>query len=397
MDHLSVFKPKHLRVAKLRSKSVDLARYGNRKLIVIQLSGGNDGLNTIIPFRNDTYYKARPKLAIKAQQALSLDTETSCHKSLIKFKSLFDKGLVTIINSVGYPNPIRSHFSSMDIWHTGSLKVNKDSVGWIGRYLDHYGDYENQLGAVELNDVLSLALKGNHTNGIAVNDFLSFFKELKNPSIYPFVRSTPNIGKQNKNLQYIYDRIKSGYYALEPIVQQYKTAKIKSNFSRSEFGKDCKSVADLIISGSPSKIYYISHGSFDTHVKQAKTHQALLKVFSDNLFELVKTLKAYDQWNDVSILVFSEFGRRVAENRSIGTDHGAANNVFLISDQLNRPGFYNEPANLTDLHDGDIKFEIDFRSVYTDILSDWLGVNAKLILNERFRKLNLFKTKDILS
>ncbi len=384
--------PRYLRRAAIHSQPIMSARHQHRKLIVVQLSGGNDGLNTIVPYRDDNYYNLRPQIGISKDKVRDIDGNHGFNLGLSGLGQLYDQGLVSIINSVGYPNPNRSHFVSMDIWHTGSLQLTKEMTGWLGRYLDHYGPDHNSLGAIETSDLLSLALRGEHNNGIAVNDIMSYFQEMKSREIQQSItQPIPKI-TDNPNLELIYRKLQQGYYSIEPIVEKFKQTSIAANYSNDEFGKDCKAVSDLILTGSSTQIYYIPHGGFDTHVSQVGKHQRLLTSLGDNLLELVNTLKVNGMWNDVSILVFSEFGRRVKENGSKGTDHGAANNLFVLSPLLAQPGFFNSAPDLSDLEDGDIKYQIDFRSVYTDLLADWLGVDAELILRDQFPRLGLFKS-----
>jgi uncharacterized protein (DUF1501 family) len=385
------FIPKYLKRAILKSKPLQTASQKQRRLIVVQLSGGNDGLNTIVPYRNDIYHNLRPELGLKKTDVIDINGEFGLNPGLGGIRSLYDQGLVSIINSVGYPNPNRSHFVSMDIWHTASLRISRDMTGWIGRYLDQYSDPKNALAAVETSDLLSLALRGDETSGVAVNDFVNLFDEMQSPNIrQTIVQPQPNI-IANPNLEIIYQKLKEGYYSLEPIVEKFSTSSVQANYSNDEFGKDCKAITDLILAGAPTQIFYLPHGGFDTHVSQVSKHRKLLQTFGDNLAEMVKTLKSQNQWNDTTILVFSEFGRRVKENGSKGTDHGAANVSFVLSNHLAKPGMVNAMPDLSNLNDGDIKYQIDFRDIYHDILADWLGVDAKLILRERFRGLGLFK------
>lgn len=367
----------------------------SRKLVVIQLSGGNDGLNTIIPYRNDIYHNSRPTLALSKNQNLALDNDTLIHSSMDGFKDLYDKGLLNIINNVGYPNPTRSHFSAMDIWHTASLKPSNMPTGWIGRLLDQYQSKEAELKALELSDSLSLALRGMKREGIAVNDFIDFFDNLDAPILKRNFLDKGVVSTGNQGLDYIYEVLKNSYYAFQPIVRKSRETQIEDIFDKNEFSRDCYSVCNMIISGSQTQIYYISLGGFDTHANQKKVHQQLLSQLSKNVHKMVNLLKKNDCFSEVSFLVFSEFGRRVKENASLGTDHGAANNVFLISDHLQSPGLFNELPDLTNLDDGDITFTVDFRSVYASLLRDWLGVRPEYVIDSNLPILNIFSSDQI--
>ena len=205
---LQQFIPNYLKRGVLKSKPLQSASQKQRRLIVVQLGGGNDGLNTIVPYRDDIYHKCRPELGLKKSDVIDLNGNVGLNPGLGGIQSLYDEGLVSIINSVGYPNPNRSHFVSMDIWHTGSLRMSRDMTGWIGRYLDHYADPNNAFSAVETSDLLSLALRGEETSGIAVNDFVDLFAQMQSQDIqHTIIQPQPKID-DNPNLQVIYQKLK---------------------------------------------------------------------------------------------------------------------------------------------------------------------------------------------
>ncbi len=295
---------------------------GCRNLIVIQLSGGNDSLNTIVPYTNDIYYKLRSGIAIKKEEVIKLNDLQGLHPSMAAMQKLYDQGYLTIINSVGYPNPDRSHFRSMDIWQTASDHNDYLNTGWLGRYLDATCSGKcDSHNAIEVDDTLSLALKGKNIKG-------------------------------------------------------------------NNFGKQLKNISTFINSGMQTKVYYISHGSFDTHVNQPGNHARLLQTFSDGIYSFVNDLKKNNKLDDTLIMVFSEFGRRVEQNAGNGTDHGTAGNMFLIGGKLKQKGIINAVPDLSDLEDGDLKHTVDFRNVYSTILSNWLNVDTEHILNGKFPNMN---------
>ena len=359
-----------------------------KKLIVIQLSGGNDGLNTIIPYRNDIYYKSRPTIGISKQEVLKISDELGLNPAMKGLQSLYEEGLVSIINSVGYPNPDRSHFRSMDIWHTASDSNEYLSSGWIGRYLDNQCiGCDNPLQAIELDDNLSLAMKGASQIGFAASDP----RKLKRQTNNRFLKKIAENGAQQEedNVAYLYKTLIDTQSSADYLFEKSKIHQSKQTYPKNAFGKDLKQIAELIIADSNTQIYYAGLGGFDTHAGQKGTQARLLKVYSDGVAALVKDLKSNGLLNDVLILTFSEFGRRVKQNGSNGTDHGTANNVFLMGGNLRKPGFYNPAPNLLNLDKGDLKFEIDFREIYATILDKWLGADAGLVLGKGFRGLNL--------
>jgi len=368
-----------------------------RKLIIIQWTGGNDGLNTFVPIENDIYFNARPKLHLKKSEVLPLHELYGFNPQLKFLHQLYNQGQLSIINNVGYPNATRSHFHSMDIWQSASLKNDKNLTGWLGRYLDqHKLHFPNKVGAIETSSILSTGLNGLETSGICIDNFSQMRAQLQNPLFSQILERVPILSKQSSHeLQHIYHKIDEGIKGIEYLYQTQLKSPKAINAGKSELSKDFKFIADLIIAQAETQIFYVSFGSFDTHANQQKNHDKLLSKFDTSFKEFISLLKNQDAFKDVCILIFSEFGRRVQENGSLGTDHGQANNVYVVSDHLDHAGIYNELDQLTDLQDGDIPFEIDFRQIYSSILEDWLVVNSESILNQNFKKLRIFNTRQI--
>ncbi|MBT8272786.1 MAG: DUF1501 domain-containing protein [Bacteroidia bacterium] len=360
---------------------------GYKKLVIIQLSGGNDGLNTVVPFRNDIYYRNRPKIALKANEIIRLNSELGFHKSLLPLKRLYDKGYVSILNNVGYPNPDRSHFRSTDIWQTASDSNQFLQSGWIGRYLDQYG--EQPYNAIEVDENLSLALKGEHMNGIATNDAKRLFNTSREPYFKQLLKHYHDDHLSEHNLGYLYKSMISAQSSARYIYETSKTVKSSGQYTKHIFGKQLKATAEFINSGLKTRVYYTSLSGFDTHANQPVNQARLLKIYADNIEVFVNDLKRNQTFDDTLILTFSEFGRRVKQNAANGTDHGAANNVFIIGKNLKKQGVYNRLANLRKLDaNGDIKFEIDFRNIYATVLNKWLNVNDLSVLGNSFEKLH---------
>lgn len=359
-----------------------------KRLVIIQLSGGNDGLNTIVPFRNDIYYRSRPKLAIPKNTILKLNDELGVPKILSPLKRLYDQGYLSVINNVGYPNPDRSHFRSTDIWQTASGSSEYLSSGWIGRFLDMKGNSPHD--AIEVNDSLSLALKGERLNGIATKDAKRLYNLSKHPYFKALVENYNSSHLSEHNLGYLYKTMIETESSAEYIYEKTKTTQPAKGYTGHPFGKQLKTTSEFIKSGLDTRVYYTSMGGYDTHANQHTTQSKLLEVFSRNLEIFVKDLDKQGNLENTLILVFSEFGRRVEQNGANGTDHGAANNVFILGKNLKTPGIYNELGSLSDLDEnGDLKYEIDFRSIYSTILKNWMMVDEELILGQPFQQLKL--------
>ncbi|MDG5490898.1 DUF1501 domain-containing protein [Psychroserpens sp. SPM9] len=367
-------------------ENVSASSLGYKRLVIIQLSGGNDGLNTIIPFHNDDYYRNRPKIAIQKKEAIKVTDELGFHPNLRPLKKLYDEGYLTIINNVGYPNPNRSHFRATDIWQTGSSAEQYLKTGWIGRYLDSYG--KKPYNAIEIDDSLSLVLKGEHINGIATTNPAVLFRTSQDPYFKNVLNYYQDEHLSEHNLGYLYKTMISAESSAKYIFEKYKTTSNTQTYPNNGFAHQLKTSAKLINSGIETKVFYASLNGFDTHAGQVNSQARLLKIYAESIEAFVRDLKQQGTFDDTLIVTFSEFGRRVKQNAANGTDHGAANNLFIIGNQLKKPGFYNELASLSDLDDnGDLKYTVDFRSVYATILDRWLAVQDDAILNASFPKL----------
>jgi len=361
---------------------------GNKVVVILQLSGGNDGLNTVIPIRNDIYYRSRPRLGIEKTKALSLTDEVGLHPALTGFKELYDDGSLGIMNSVGYPNPDRSHFRSMDIWQTASQSTEYFTTGWVGRYLDaQCSGCDKPTQAIEIDDVLSLAMKGQNINGIAVKDP----RRLYGTANEKFFRDVLKNHKEEKGEQpvdYLYKTMAQTLSSADYIFQQSKLHPSSAEYPKTDLGNSMKTIASLIFSDINTKVYYVSLGSFDTHVNQEMQQQRLFTEMNEAVKAFVKDLKSNNRFNDMMLFTFSEFGRRVSQNASGGTDHGTANNMFLISGGLKQKGLINSLPDLNDLDEGDLKYKVDFKNVYATVLNKWLNADDKMILSNKYDHLN---------
>ncbi|HWB19103.1 MAG TPA: DUF1501 domain-containing protein [Phycisphaerales bacterium] len=380
----------------------------DRILVVVQLAGGNDGLNTIIPYGDDHYYKARPNIAIPApgrtanngqQSALKLDHSAGVglHPSLTGLKELIDEGVAAVVQGVGYPNPNRSHFTSTDIWHTADTSAHGN--GWLGRYFDcTCKGSPDPLASIAIGRSAPLTLNGDLNKPVTfesadlfrwTGDGLDDSGSAK--SIYDSINRTGELGKVDSHSQ-------QAFLMRTALDAQLSSDRIRAavnktplvNYPGSDLARQLQTVAAMIRDNLPTRVYYVSISGFDTHAAQVGLQANLLRQLGDALLAFHKDLKAQQNSGRVLTMTFSEFGRRVAQNASNGTDHGTAAPMYLMGDNL-RPGILGNHPSLTDLDEGDLKFSVDFRSVYASVLQDWLGAPATKILAHDYRKANLFK------
>lgn len=361
---------------------------GEKRLVVIQLSGGNDGLNTVVPYRNDVYYQVRPQLGLPASSVIKVHDELGFHPALEKLARLYHQGELAVLNNVGYPNPDRSHFRSMDIWHTAADSSEYLSTGWLGRFLDaRCHDCAAGHLAIEVDDVLTLALKGERQKGMALRNPKRLHDTLQAP-LFQELAAIDAHGEE-PSVSYLYKTLAQTVSSAEYIYSQTGKVASGAEYPATDFAGRLKTIAQLIHSGIDTRVYYASLSGFDTHVRQLNEHERLLKVFAEAVDALVTDLKKHGVFDDTLILVFSEFGRRVAQNASAGTDHGTANNLFLIGSHLRQQGFVNGTPDLKQLEQGDLIHTLDFRSVYATVLDRWLQADADRILGKSFARLDL--------
>jgi len=361
---------------------------GRKNLVIIQLSGGNDGLNTVVPFGMDTYYQKRPGIALPPSDIIRLNDLQGLNPNMVALKEIYDQGWMSVINSVGYPNPDRSHFRSMDIWQTASNADEYLSTGWVGRYLDSNCQVcQDPYAAIEVDDSLSLALKGSWKKGIAVKDPASLFKNTREP----FFKEVIQAGDEHlheDNLGYLYKTMIETYSSAAYIQNTSKTYRSTAEYPQTKFANQLKTAAKFINSGLSTRVYYVSLSGFDTHTGQIGQQGRLLNTLSEGVASFLKDLKAAGSLDDTLVMAFSEFGRRVEQNASNGTDHGTANNVFVFGGKLKKAGIYNEAPDLANLENGDLKYKVDFREVYATLLDKWLNVNNQQVLNKKYSGLS---------
>ncbi len=374
-------------------------------LVVLQLAGGNDGLNTIIPFEDDLYFMARPTLGIPKGQVVALDHLVGLHPSLAPLKGLYDNGNLAIIQGVGYPNPNRSHFRSTEIWQTAADAQQTLTKGWIGRYFDNCCNGTDPTVGVVLGEQLPEAFSAANPTGVAIGrpGNLGFDRE-NDPEearlfaglngLEPGSMSGDSIGTLsglNKSgrsaLEYLQRTALDAQISTDKIKQVLRGTKNEATYPKNQLGSSLSLISRLIAGGLPTRVYYASQGGYDTHAGQINTHQRLLNDLATSLAAFCDDLKAKGIFDRMIVMTFSEFGRRVHENANGGTDHGTAAPMFVCGGGV-KPGLYGKQPTLGCLDAGDLMYNVDFRSVYSTILSRWMKAPAAQILGRDFPKLS---------
>jgi uncharacterized protein (DUF1501 family) len=364
-----------------------------RSLVVINLQGGNDGLNTVVPFGDPTYYSLRPTINIPQDQVVKIDSMLGLNPQLAAIKPLYDQKRIAILQGVHYPDPNLSHFRSTEIWQTAAPDKYVDT-GWAGRYLDAAGNGQpsNLFAGVAVGPVLPKMLIANKTDVPTISDPRGFkFNGTRDEQAqadkilggdgfkYPF---------QSPYLQLVQDVESHAHAAsneLPHLVSGYKPA---IDYPKTPFGQGLNLIAGVINANVGTKVFYISLGSFDTHVGQRGQQDRLLEQLASGLAAFYQDLAAHSADDKVMTMTFSEFGRRVGENANRGTDHGTAAPMFLIGGNT-KGGIYGDHPSLTDLDYGNLKWHTDFRSVYATVLERWLGIGSTPILGAQFPTLSV--------
>jgi uncharacterized protein (DUF1501 family) len=359
--------------------------FKGRSLVLLQLDGGNDGLNMVAPVRNDIYYKERRRIALQREDVLALGDEAGLHPALSALKGLYDEGHMAVLHGVGYPNPDRSHFRSMDIWHSASAADEYWQTGWLGRYLDAQCA-GRPTAALEIDDTLSLALKGATRKGLALQDPQRLYDSARDPFFVDYAAAQGHSDPEAP-VAYLYKTMTETLSSAEYLQQQSRRKPSTGSYPSTGLGKHFKTIASLILADSDTSVYYLSLGSFDTHINQEGQQKRLFQELNDALGAFARDMRQQGKWDEVLVATFSEFGRRVSQNASGGTDHGKANNMLFFGGALRQKGLLNPLPNLQDLDDGDLKYSIDFRQVYATLLQGWLEADPAKILGRPFEPL----------
>jgi uncharacterized protein (DUF1501 family) len=351
-------------------------------LVVIQLSGGNDSLNTFIPYSNDLYYKARPSIGLKNTDIIKLNDSQAMTASMQSLEKWFDNGNAAILNSVGYPDMDHSHFRSMEIWQTASKSNEYLDSGWLGRWVDNQ---KNTYSAIEIDDSLSLAVKGKNKTAMAFTDIKKINDALKQENFKNV--STHALEHEESLTNYLYQTLQEVKSGTNYINEKNKVYTNDFTYPDSGFAKQLKTIADLILSGVDTKVFYVTLSGFDTHTNEVQRHHRLMKLYSEATNAFLENLKQKNRLEDTLVMTFSEFGRRVEENAAQGTDHGTAGNVWLLGGKLKKAGVLNALPDLQNLNAGDLVYKEDFRNIYATVLDNWLGASSKSILGNQFKNL----------
>lgn len=371
---------------------LDLPNDG-RVLVVIQLAGGNDGLNTIVPHGHDAYYSNRPRLAIAKNEILDLNGEIGLHPALANLRPLYDNNELAIVQGVGYPNPDRSHFKSTDIWLTASDSDDVQDTGWLGRYFDLVcpPDLEDNAPcgtfgppAVQIGLTSSLALLGRNPKGIALQDPLAFYNLVSrqgqghggDPSPTPQTTAA-------RELEFLRDTAAAAFQYAGEILQASQNAANSLTYPDESLAAQLAIVARLIAGGLTTRVYIVSIKGFDTHASQLAIHSTLLGAVASAVATFQQDLVNLGVADRVVGMCFSEFGRRVYENASLGTDHGTAAPMFVFGKPI-AGGIYGPHPSFTNLEQGDLKYIHDFRQIYATMLQHWLSADAVQVLGGAF-------------
>ena len=355
-------------------------------LVVVQMAGGNDGLNTVVPWSDDAYHRVRPAIGIPAGQVLKLDGRIGFNPALKGLNELYQRGKVALVQGVGYPNPNRSHFEATQIWETASPD-RPQQYGWLGRYLDKRfsggAKPASLFEAVSLGDMLPAALVASHVEVPAIGALGAFGyntgRDLASKQSAGVLYDGAKAG-QSPYLAMIAETARDAYHGGDVLRAQTASFTNKATYASNGFAQQLALAAKMIGSSAGSKIVFVSIGSFDTHAGQRAQQDRLLGYLGDGLLSFYTDLAAHGLDRKVLTLTFSEFGRRVTQNASNGTDHGTAMPVFLVGGAV-KGGIYGEHPSLTNLDQGDLPFATDFRSVYATVIERWLGRDPSEIIS----------------
>ena len=376
-------------------------------LVVLQLAGGNDGLNTLVPFADDAYHKARPRLAKKEKELITLNDHVGLNDSLPFLGSMFKEGNLGVVQGVGYPNPNRSHFVSTSIWETAD-PANRSSTGWIGRYFDNACSGADPTVGISLNKTQPESFGALKNPGVCLSSpelyrwihgggekaqAEEFFASLNSPeeeegpvdgaSIDMPAGGKPGGIQGESNLAFLERVAMDARVSSAKILELAAKHRSRVSYEGTPISRSLNMVSRLIAGGMPTRVYYVSHGGFDTHNQQVNSHDRLLGQLDRALKSFFADLKQQGNAERVVLMTFSEFGRRVSENASAGTDHGRASCLFVAGEGV-KGGLYGKYPSLTDLDQGDLKHTVDFRGVYASVLEGWMKTSAKPVLRGDF-------------
>jgi uncharacterized protein (DUF1501 family) len=362
-----------------------------RVLVVIQLDGGNDGINTVVPFRDEGYAKHRDELRLPANRLLKINESVGLHPAMIGASKLLESGRLAIVQGVGYPNPDRSHFASMAIWQTARRDpLEHSGLGWLGRGLDVDSMGSGAGMAVHIGPgAPPVALRGRRSATTSL-------EHLDDLTLDSAAIATPALARRGQHgrddlADFVRRSALDAYTTADRMAGLARSKPVDGGYPATALGRKLALVAQLLKGGFKARVFYTAQSGYDTHAAQAPIHESLLAELSGALLAFLDDLTRAKQADRVTVLCFSEFGRRVAENGSAGTDHGTAGPIILAGPGL-KPGLVGANPNLCDVDDGDVKMSVDFRRVYAAVLKDWLGLPTDAALGGAFDPLALFRS-----
>ncbi|MBA2288402.1 MAG: DUF1501 domain-containing protein [Ktedonobacteraceae bacterium] len=386
-------------VTSARAQALDGSRFAqaanNNILIVVQLAGGNDGLNTVVPYSDSRYHKMRPTLGLADSQVLHLDTRLGLHPNMQPLKQIWDQGHMAIVEGVGYPNQSLSHFQAMDIWQTLDLN-GSGSEGWLGKLVAGLVDKDGHpFKALDIGVQTAQALS-SITASVPTVANLQSYRIYPDPvdsdggsarlqALMKLYNSYPSTSPYAALLDMTATNAQEGSRQLHQADAQYKPA---VTYPQGPFAQGLKVLAEAIVQGLGLRVGYVTLGGFDTHANQQATHALLMKTLADGLSAFYNDLQQQNKADNVVIMTWSEFGRRVEENGSLGTDHGTAAPLFVLGKAVNR-GIFGEPPDLGSLDaNGNLKYTTDFRAVYATVLDRWMGASSTDVLGGSYSAQN---------
>mgnify|MGYP000218097422 CR=1 FL=1 len=365
-------------------------------LVVVQLDGGNDGLASIIPYADEAYPENRPTLRVPDTDLLKIDGYSAFSPALTHFKQMFDDNQLAVVQAVGYPNGNKSHFKSMDIWHTANPTYTRipreESYGWLGRYCDTAFEdvIDSKLSIAIKVGKSPMAIRGRIHPGLELKDTRSFRymaagDNMRKEKLYQDLNSSDTLPEDaSSSLDFITKTSSNANRASNEIMELIRKRGTESSYPDSRLGESLQMVSAMIKGNLSTRVFYVSQGGYDTHANQEQRHLQLMTEFSTAMAAFQADLKAQGNADRVLTMAFSEFGRRVKENGGgarRGTDHGAANSFFLMGGGV-RGGVYGGQPDLSALEKGNLKYKIDFRSVYSKVIEGWLGGNATSVFDQ---------------
>jgi uncharacterized protein (DUF1501 family) len=376
-------------------QGTSMEKYPERILVVLELSGGNDGLNTVVPHADPAYYRARPRIGIPVKEALKVSDTFGFHPSMVGFERLYKDGRMAVVHGCGYDHPSLSHFSSMSYWHTGVPNAG-EPLGWLGRVADDHLNPATRNLIVNIGTSQSLAVRSGRHSPLVFDDPSRFRRDGTDAEkkVLGELAGT-SAAASNATLDFLSATARNAADSSDFVRQASAAYRTPVDYGiGNAFGGGLQRVAALINAGMKTRLYYVAYqgNSFDTHVQQGDVHSRLLMYTADAVRAFMEDIARIGRADDVAVLMFTEFGRRVEENGSLGTDHGTATPMFLFGkhDRI-KGGFYGQPPSLTDLDDGNLKMTTDFRRVYATAIKEWLGYDdTDAVLKGRFETLRAF-------